>query len=223
MRLIFILLLPFCIFSQDTPIPELDQDLPNDIKWVTQSSEYKTLCEQIYRSASLSIRNRVSKSDNPVIVMDLDETVLDNSQYQVELFLNSEKYDIDTWNKFVKKQISTLVPGAKNFITKYKNKKNAKIIFISNRSEETLKATKNNMKKLGVYFKDDIFLLRKDESDTKIIRRNEVFTGSGRMKKHGSQTIIAYFGDAIGDFPNDVGYAFSINKFIFPNPMYGKW
>ena len=62
MRLIFILLLPFCIFSQDTPIPELDQDLPNDIKWVTQSSEYKTLCEQIYRSASLSIRNRVAKT-----------------------------------------------------------------------------------------------------------------------------------------------------------------
>ena len=59
------------------------------------------------------------------------------------------------------------------------------------------------MKKLGVYFKDDVFLLRKDESDTKIIRRNEVFSGSGRMKKHGSQTIIAYFGDAMGDFPDD--------------------
>ena len=35
--------------------------------------------------------------------------------------------------------------------------------------------------------------------------------------------IIAYFGDALGDFPEDEKYKFGVNNFIFPNPMYGKW
>ena len=220
-RFLFICLFPFFLFSQGNL--EINKSLPNDVRWVKQSSEYKKLCEQIYRSAALSMRNRVATTENPVIVMDLDETVLDNSQYQVELFLKSEKYNIDSWNKWVKTKVSTLVPGAKQFITRYKNNQNAKIIFISNRTEETLKATKNNMKKLGIYFKDDIFLLKRDSNDTKTIRRNEVFSGSGRMKKYGKQTVIAYFGDAMGDFPDDERYVFSVNKFIFPNPMYGKW
>ena len=80
----------------------------------------------------------------PVIIMDLDETVLDNSEYQVELFEKSETYNSKSWNKWVKKEISTLVPGAKDFIVRYKKHENAKIIYLSNRDKVTLKATKNN-------------------------------------------------------------------------------
>ena len=83
--------------------------------------------------------------------------------------------------------------------------------------------TKNNMKKLGIYFDDDIFLLKKNNDDTKVIRRNEVLNGTKRMKKYGPQQVVAYFGDAVGDFPENEKYIFGRNKFIFPNPMYGKW
>ena len=117
-KLFFIFLVPFFLFSQDI---ELNNNLPNDVKWVTHSIEYKKLCEQIYRSAALSIRNRVAVSDKPVIVMDLDETVLDNSQYQVELYLKSEKFQLETWNKWVEKEVSTLVPGSKKFKNSYPN------------------------------------------------------------------------------------------------------
>ena len=79
------------------------------------------------------------------------------------------------------------------------------------------------MKKLGIYFEDDIFLLRQNKQDTKVVRRSEVLRGSGRMFNNGPQQIIAYFGDAIGDFPQDKNYQFFKNKFIFPNPMYGSW
>jgi len=123
----------------------------------------------------------------------------------------------------VKKEIANLVPGAKVFINKYKNIDNAKIIYISNRDASTLEATINNMKKLGVFYEDDIYLLKQDKNDSKIIRRIEVLNGSGRMKKHGQLKVIAYFGDAIGDFPLNKNYTFSINKFIFPNTMYGAW
>ncbi len=216
-------MLPILLLSQNDDILDKNNNLPNDVKWVTKSIEYDLLCEQIYRIAWVSIRNRLAEIEYPVIIMDLDETVLDNSEYQFDLFLKSEKYNSNSWNKFVKNEISQLVPGAKEFIEKYKKKPNAKIIYISNRDASSLKATKNNMKKLGIYFDDDIFLLRKDANDVKTIRRQEVVNGTDRMKIYGPQKIIAYFGDASGDFPDDIQYEFGINKFIFPNPMYGEW
>ena len=66
-------------------------------------------------------------------------------------------------------------------------------------------------------------MFKKNKNDSKIIRRKEVLEGSGRMKDYGPQKIIAYFGDAIGDFPDNGQYRFGKNKFIFPNPMYGEW
>ena len=197
--------------------------LPNDTRWVTKSLEYKSICEQNYSCAWASIGTKLKGAAHQVIVMDLDETVLDNSQYQVELFKKSEKYNPSSWNTWVKKEKATLVPGAKEFILNYKQKSKGFIVYISNRDAATLTATKNNLKSLGVFFDEDIFLLRKNKEDTKIIRRKEVLEGTGRMKNYGAKKVLAYFGDQMGDFPNDENYQFSRNKFIFPNPMYGKW
>ena len=197
--------------------------LPNEVRWVTQSSEYSSVCEQIYNSASLVLQNQFEGVDRPVIVMDLDETVLNNVQYQVELFEKSETYNPISWNAWVNKELATAVPGAKSFILDFKRKYKGLIVFISNRDASTLKATRNNLDSLGLLFEDDIFLLRKGNKDTKIVRRNEVLEGLGRMKSYGPNSVLAYFGDQIGDFPADTSFVFSSNKFMFPNPMYGKW
>ena len=200
-----------------------DIKLPNDVRWVTQSSEYTSLCEQIYNSASLVLQNQFEGVDRPVIVMDLDETVLNNVQYQVELFEKSETYNPTSWNAWVNKELATAVPGAKSFIIDFKEKYEGRIVFISNRDASTLKATRNNLDNLGLLFEDDVFLLRKDKRDAKIVRRNEVIEGIGRMQSYGPNSVLAYFGDQIIDFPNDTSFVFSLNKFIFPNPIYGKW
>ena len=106
------------MFSQN----EIDKTdvLPNDVGWVTESFEYQYLCIQIYETAILEIRKQDITNNSPFIVMDLDETVLDNSNYQIELFLNDEIYNSDSWNKWVKKELANLVPGAKEFILEYK-------------------------------------------------------------------------------------------------------
>ena len=46
--------------------------------------------------------------------MDLDETVLDNSSYQIDLYNNKETFNENSWNKWVNLELSKLVPGAKN-------------------------------------------------------------------------------------------------------------
>ena len=65
-----------------------EEKLPNDIRWIRQSTEHRTLCEQLFRQATVAILRKVKtekNSDNLAVVVDLDETVLDNSLYQVEV------------------------------------------------------------------------------------------------------------------------------------------
>ena len=191
--------------------------LPNDVRWVKNSQEYEALCKQIYKQASEYIMS-LNVKKGQVVVMDLDETVLDNSQYQVELHYKGDTFSMDSWARWVLREEAELVPGAKDFLDILR-KKRIQIIFISNRMDERVEATKENMKKLGVYHKRDVYLLRKDKADKKDIRREEVYSGTGRMESHGKKDILAFFGDAMGDFPeNDTG-----EHYMFPNPMYGKW
>ena len=89
--------------------------------------------------------------------------------------------------------------------------------------EERVQATKKNMKKCNIFYEDDIYLLRKDKSDKKTLRRNEVYTATARMSGHTTFEVILYIGDAMGDFPNDDATKFGNTQFILPNPMYGKW
>ena len=197
------------------------QELPNDIRWVTQSDEYKMLCNQIYHIAREKLRKIVLTNDrhpNQAVIMDLDETVLDNSQYQVEIFEKEETFNMGSWASWVNRADADLVPGAKEYIYLVRQL-GIQLIFISNRMDERLESTKKNMKKLGIYHDDDIYLLRLDKEDKKNIRRNEVFKGTNRMSAYGPFEVIMYLGDAMGDFEKT---KFN-NNFIFPNPMYGKW
>ena len=129
---------------------------------------------------------------------------------------------MNSWAKWVKREEAKLVPGALKYI-EFLREKNIKIIFISNRMHERVDATKNNMKKLGIYSSHDIYLLRKNKADKKNIRRNEIFTSTGRMSKYEKFKVIQYLGDAMGDFELNNRKRFGIDQFIFPNPMYGKW
>ncbi len=219
-------------FGEEDAKPEKDQikstpqeiKIPNDIRWVTKSSEYKILCEQTYKNAwdNLSeILNQVNEQS--AIIMDLDETVLDNSKYQIGLTEKGESYNPESWSTWVNLEEAELVPGAKKFIDNVRTT-NTIIIFLSNRMAKNEKPTIENMKRLNIYDEKDIFLLRIDKADKKHVRRNEVTSGTGRLEQAGPMEVLAYFGDAFHDFPQESEtYIFGQNMFMFPNPMYGKW
>ena len=90
------------------------EQLPNDTRWVRESMEYKSICEQTYKTAWTSLSKQRQKLQDAVIVMDLDETVLDNSLYQVQLHEKAESFNHKSWNEFVKLEISELVPVPKS-------------------------------------------------------------------------------------------------------------
>ena len=208
----------------------LNDKLPNDVRWVRNSAEYKSLCHQVYSQAIYKLEKKVkhnkfslnTRENNYAVIMDLDETVLDNSDYQVDLFDKNQTFNMDSWAKWVEEEEAKLVPGAQKYIN-HLRRNNIQIIFISNRMHARLKSTKNNMKKLGIFSKHDIYLLRKDKSDKKQIRRDEVFSATGRMNEFNKFTVLQYLGDAMGDFNSKKYHRFGVDQFILPNPMYGKW
>jgi 5'-nucleotidase (lipoprotein e(P4) family) len=201
-----------------------EDTLPNEVRWVRESGEYANLCRQTFRLAQGAVREQIRNSSKQKIalVMDLDETVLDNSLYQVERHRLGLGFTQDSWSTWVKREEAGLVPGVKSFLS-FLRKHPVRVIFLSNRMNENLEPTKSNLRKLGVLGKDDLFLLRMDKQDTKIIRRAEITNGTGRMKKTGPFFVVAYFGDSMGDFPIPSGEAFGKTHFMLPNPMYGKW
>ena len=197
--------------------------LPNEIRWIRESKEYESLCRQIYTHAKEKIGGIAKDSEsNLAVVIDLDETVLDNSQYQVERSRSGLRFTQESWSKWVQRREAGLVPGAKGFL-KRARELGLKIVFLSNRMHSNLNPTKENLKALGVLDPSDIFLLRRNKADTKEIRRNEVLQGKGRLKGLGSLKVVAYLGDQMGDFPSGKNMEIGTNIFVFPNPMYGKW
>ena len=218
--------------AEEDPKPEVDKaklnsekiKLPNDIRWIVKSSEYKILCEQTYKNAWDNLSEILNQSNQQsAIIMDLDETVLDNSKYQIGLTEKGESYNPESWSEWVNLKEAELVPGAKQFIDNVRLT-NTTIIFLSNRMAKNELPTIENMKRLNIYDEKDIFLLRIDKPDKKHVRRNEVTSGTGRLEQVGSMEVLAYFGDAFHDFPPESeNYIFGQNMFMFPNPMYGKW
>ena len=207
------------------------EKLPNEVRWVRNSNEYISLSHQIYNNAKQNLDLHIQSHPyslnkknnlNLAVIMDLDETVLDNSQYQVDLFRKNETFNMDSWAAWVRKEEAEIVPGCKDYIKKIREN-NIQLIFISNRMHERLNETISNMKKLGLHSDHDIYLLRIDKADKKNIRRSEVYNSTGRMSEYKKFTVIQYLGDAMGDFPEKDIEKFGNSQFVFPNPMYGKW
>ena len=231
--------LVFAIVSANASGAIAQQNLPKDIRWVRQSVEYAALCKQTYFAAWQSVKKKAATMQNDwAVVLDIDETVLDNSQYQVEIFERGESFSYASWNAWVEREQAQAIPGVKAFLDSVRAL-DAKphIVFITNRDAKTEQATKNNLQALGLWGEDDVLMGRRERADSKEIRRQEVRTGTGRSAGFGKRKIIALVGDQIGDFfEPEEGVSFDALKaevlrhpdfgvrfFVLPNPMYGDW
>jgi 5'-nucleotidase (lipoprotein e(P4) family) len=216
--------LPFAILLGIGCATPKSASFSNALNWVTQSREYKAVCLQTYANAWEKVTAAAKKQKGPwAIVMDLDETVLDNSGYQRRLEASGKGHTQEAWEKWVAEQKAGLVPGAKEFIAKVRKLPRAQIIFISNRYDSNTAHSRANVKKLGLGADSDIYLLRHNRTDLKSIRRKEVLNGTGRMKVHGAHKVLAWFGDAAHDVPDDPKLKWGTHKFMLPNPVYGDW
>jgi 5'-nucleotidase (lipoprotein e(P4) family) len=205
------------------------------ILWQQTAAEYDALCHQAFNLATFRLQQAYQAGDDlgnnkpPAIIMDLDETVLDNSPYNGKLIIDNENYSSDSWDEWVQHANADLVPGAQEFISFAKNR-GVDVYFISNREEKHMESTKRNLNKLGLQINPE-FILLKSNSPEKSNRRNQV---------EQSHNIIMLIGDNLADFNdvfddnldyvnrkdlvnNEFKELFGEKFIILPNPMYGDW
>src|SRR3546814_14233918 len=94
----------------------------------------------------------------PAVIMDIDETVLDNSPYQARLIRDQAQYSDPTWDLWVAEKKAKAVPGVVDF-AKAATAKGVTILYVSNRAVHLKDATLANLKAVGMpVANDDVFL-----------------------------------------------------------------
>lgn len=216
--------------------------------WVQNAAEYQAITRQAYavalRNLSLPLEDSFwtaslpqEENENymklpPAIILDIDETVLDNSPFQARMIKQDKTFNIEDWNAWCNEAKAEAVPGALEF-TQYAAEQGITIFYISNRSFEVEEATRKNMIKLGfpVSKKMDNIMMNGEEpgwNSSKIERRNQV---------EENYRVIMMFGDDLNDFlpakditqnkraefVEEYSDYFGRKWFVLPNPIYGSW
>lgn len=223
-------------------------DLLNATLWTQKSVEFKANSLAMYKLAKIMLDQAILDkswtgapneqegdfSDKPPAVMlDVDETVLDNSAYEAWLVANGESYGSKTWVPFVRAEVSPPVAGSLEFI-KYAKSKGVKIFYVSNRKAPQEEATRNNLKAYGYPIDTD--------EDTVLLRKEiEAWNSSKKSPRRAHITenyrLVMIVGDNFSDFVDDYKGTIEERKkvldqyrdmwgskwIMIANPMYGSW
>ena len=223
----------------------------NAVLWMQRAAEYRATCETVYHAAADRLdaalkdpdwdalvpaeRASAAKGLPPAVVLDVDETVLDNSPYQARLVRSGGEYDEVSWDGWVREEKAQPVPGVLDF-AKAATARGITLIYISNRAEHLGPATLSNLRKAGLPVKDDSVFLGlgtfvegcEQEGSEKLCRRQL----AGRKYR-----VLMQFGDQLGDFAQVVANTpeargtleaqyrgwFGQRWWALPNPSYGSW
>ena len=222
-------------------------ELLHSLLWMHTSAEYHVLSVMTYRQAgdalnrALTDRRSTASLEQtgdfqhlpPAVILDLDETVLDNSPFEARLMAQRITFNQPMWEQWVQEASARAVPGVLEFIAEAR-KKGVTVFFISNRRAHQESSTRRNLEKLGVPLPTDL--------DTLLLEGEPPFRwppnkSSRRRYLAERYRILLLIGDDLGDFvdgardkpENRIALAghhdhrWGTSWFLLPNPMYGTW
>lgn len=199
--------------------------------WYQQSAEMQACYIQSFNYAKNQLIRNIESSETSLpkaVIVDIDETMLDNSPFQTYLIKNNKSYTSELWSEWVEMSSAEALPGAVDFSV-FAKENNVTVFYISNRHVDGLDATLKNLKDKGFAYANAENILLKDETSDKTERRNIVSE---------NYEIIMLIGDNLRDFDeifanrtDDFGFntvktnkdLFGVKYIIMPNPMYGQW
>jgi 5'-nucleotidase (lipoprotein e(P4) family) len=216
------------------------------VVWLQTAAEFEALALQAFAQATAALdqalvepswvaapeQTSAPEGAPPAVILDVDETVLDNSPYQGWLLRSGERFAPTSWGAWVEAAAAEAVPGALAF-TKAAAARGVTVFYVSNRDVSGEAATRQNLARLGFPLAEevDVVLLkgeREDWGSAKGTRRAEV---ASRYR------IVMLVGDNLGDFTDeykgDVAARAKVIEatapwwgsrwIMIPNPMYGSW
>ncbi|WP_329741759.1 5'-nucleotidase, lipoprotein e(P4) family [Dyella sp. A6] len=235
------------------PAPTTPPDDSLDaVAWVQTALEHNLVYLETYRDAQSQLLtalhdphwDALAKNDRvvplnrhlkPAVVLDVDETVLDNSPYQVRLIKRGAEFDAATWSAWCREAKARALPGAVAF-TQFAARHGIAVIYITNRDASLNQATLDNLRKDGFPVSGpDAFL----GLGIAVPNCEQIGTQKGCRRQLISRKyrVLMQFGDQLGDFVDimdnrDAGRAQAMAPymkwigqrwFVLPNPTYGSW
>lgn len=228
-------------------------DTLHAVTWFRTAAEVEALYLQAYRSARVALDQALADPQwsaaleqtgdfaklPPAVIVDVDETVLDTSDYMVERLRTGHEFSNAEWNQFVLRSNSPPLPGALDFL-RYASSRGVKVFYVSNRAaapvepglQAEVEATRKNLAQFGF----------PDTADTE----NFLFRDAARgWKEKGprraliarTHRIVMLAGDNLYDFI-DIEDATREKRdnaveshadwlgtrwIVLPNPAYGSW
>ncbi|MBK9216798.1 MAG: 5'-nucleotidase, lipoprotein e(P4) family [Chloracidobacterium sp.] len=213
--------------------------------WIQKAAEYRALAHQAFNLArwqldsdldKKSVKNlpKAERKRPRAIIVDIDETVLDNSPAQAEGIKTKTPFNLNDWLTWVEMRKAKAVPGSVEFLN-YAVSKGVKIFYISNRDEPHKAATIDNLKSVGFA----------DVSSENVLMRQKDAKGSSISTKTPRREFVArdyrivlLMGDNLDDFSDIFEQKSVADRFaetdkiktewgkrwiVLPNPMYGTW
>ncbi|HJU40869.1 MAG TPA: HAD family acid phosphatase [Tahibacter sp.] len=224
----------------------------NATLWAQRSLEHDLVYREVYAQATRQVAAALAQPDwdalpkterktpaaglPPAVIVDVDETVLDNSPYQARLIRDGQEYDEFTWDAWCREKAARATPGALEF-ARDAAARGVTVFYLTNRAQHLNAVTLENLKSVGfpVSERENAFLglglvvpdCESNGSD-KGCRRELI----GRTHR-----VLALVGDQLGDFIDvennspaareaaAAPYAawFGERWFMLPNPTYGSW
>jgi 5'-nucleotidase (lipoprotein e(P4) family) len=245
--------LMFCSFISQAAT----HDNMNATLWYQTSAEFKASAIQTYQTAALQLPQAIAdkswtalphQSSNyqqlpMAIIVDIDETILDNSPTAAQSVLLNTGYDPKRWDQWVAMASAKAVPGAVSFVNKAETA-GVKVLYISNRECEKRVGsndscpqktdTLRNLKAVGITKIDASQIWLKSEQKGWSSEKE-----SRRLLAAKDFRILMSIGDDFGDFLPDVKKNITpeqrsalVDKyqdywgakwFVLANPTYGSW
>lgn len=199
--------------------------------WQQHASEYRALCYQTYSlaQAKAAYTMQVSRfAKPPCVVLDIDETVLDNSPYTAWQIKSGQGYNKASWQEWTALAAADTVPGALGFL-RWAESAGLEAFYVSNRRIEERAATIQNLARFGFPNADTNHVLLRTDVGNKEPRRQRI------QQTH---TIMMLVGDNLNDisevFEGKTNAersaevernrsAWGSNWIVLPNAMYGAW
>ena len=239
------------------PAPDSTKDL--GLEWVKHAAEYRAVTRQVYHAATHDLprfiedtswnalpQQREAMTLPPAVILDVDETVVSNVDFQIELVqpFTNEKHD--RWNR---ENTATPVDGVKDFVEAARDL-GVTVFFVTNRPCRAQRGaddpcpqrqtTIDDIAEAGIETDADHVFLSEERGWTreKLTRRLHI------ARTH---RVIMLIGDDFGDFVScarenvvapcrtpgtRAGRAAALDTYdhywgngwyILPNPMHGSW
>ena len=209
--------------------------LVNASAWVATAAEYDASVLQVYNQARRQLDAALAQTSGKpsAIILDLDETSIDNVAFEGRMIRQGMTYDAKAWKSWVRESKALAVPGAAEFLS-YAKSRGVTPFYITNRLADEQEGTLRNLQNLGFPLDagEDTLLVRGDRpewsSSDKGVRRDYV---ASRYE------VLLLLGDDLNDFVNAIDKSreerdalvrssrdlWGTRWLILPNPMYGSW